>query len=80
MHSSGRTLLMLCSALPVVRAAKIIITSTSLASAFIGLHHLSWPVCLEWSNNVMVTKRPLGQRGKHELTSHLLEVFTLGAR
>lgn len=41
---------------------------------------LSWPVCLECSNNVMVTKWPLGQQGKHELTSHLLKVFMLAPR
>lgn len=46
-----------------------------LALHFIGLFHLSRAVCLEESNNVMVTERPLGQRGEHELTPHLLKVF-----
>lgn len=33
------------------------------ASHCAALPDLRWPVCLEWSNNVMVTKRPLSQRG-----------------
>lgn len=33
------------------------------ASHCAALSDLGWPVCLEWSNNVMVTKWPLSQRG-----------------
>ena len=58
------------------RAAKIIRPSTSWH--FIWLLHLSRALCLHWGNYVMVTKWPLSQREKHELTPRRLQkVFIL---